>query len=158
MTDRHVRVYGIAAALLIGASGFALVPHASKDRMAIVPGTQYSSGAAGSSDALRVDTDALVASAPFRASRAAPSVDYQPGSAEPSGPPAALERPPWRLTGVLVGSPTVAVFEGFRDNAPRLLAAGEGVDAYTVAFVSGDSVVVAGRGGPWTFTVEATWR
>ena len=158
MTPTRRDVFGLTAAMVVGASGFALVPAASRDRSAALPATQDTGALQVSRDTSLSDARDVARLAPFRANRTAALLEYEPGSPEPTAPPPALERPTWRLTGVLFGSPAVAVFEGFQDNAPRLLASGDSVEAYLVAAISGDSVVVEGRGTRWKFTVEAPWR
>ncbi|MGE3635619.1 MAG: hypothetical protein AB7P00_37285 [Sandaracinaceae bacterium] len=65
------------------------------------------------------------------------------------------EQPAWILTGVLDGTPRVAVLEG--GGATYVLAAGDEVGSYRVTDVAEDAVIIESGGASWTITLEAPW-
>lgn len=103
--------------------------------------------------------------APFQEDREAPSRRYQPAlisarrAADSVAAVTEADRPPWTLTGVIIGSPPVAVFEGIPGSADsaRVLAQGDQVEEFTVARIRASGVdVVRGR-QTWTFTITPPW-
>jgi hypothetical protein len=111
-----------------------------------------------------VNVVALVGQDPFRAARRPPSPRYlAPGlgpDGEPEEPaPPPTPRPEWTLTGVIWGSPPLAVFDGVPDNLTAgLLAEGDSVGPIRVDRIAPDTVYLRGVGAAWAFVIEVPWK
>lgn len=118
--------------------------------------------------------------APFQASRTLPPERYTPeaaaaAEAEAAAAAAAKEndrraaqeaaelqanKPEWKLTGVLVGSSNVALFDGPTgpEGSVGVLGVGDEVDGFTVSVIEADSVVVTKDEASWTYTLTTPWN
>jgi hypothetical protein len=115
---------------------------------------------------LHPDSAALLA--PFRADRQPPPRRYDPAAIVReeearvrAAAAAALDarRPQWTLTGVLLGDPPSAVFDGLPgpDGPVAVLGVGDEVDGFRIESISDSGVVVSLEGHTWTFTVTNPW-
>jgi hypothetical protein len=145
-----------ALAGAIGASGLAMVPVAQRDRSVHLPVTPVRTTPPAHLPESR-PAEAVWALAPFRADREPPTTRFD--ATEPlEAPERGHERPPWFLSGVIMGDVPLAVFEEHQGGATYIVTVGGEVDGYVVAAVGEDTAVVTSGSNRWTFTVEAPWR
>jgi hypothetical protein len=67
------------------------------------------------------------------------------------------QRPEWTLTGVILGSPRLAILDGPRAGEGGVFAPGDLVDGFTVAEILADRVVITRGEQAWTFALTPPW-
>lgn len=145
----------------------ALVPEILED------GGSHAAGLEEEMDHPEPHTDSVWTLAPFRVDREPPAARYSVSridelraqaqaqdAARSTPPPNASQRPPWTLTGVVVGTPTLAVLEGVSaaEGSTRVVGEGDEVEGLTVVEITQDSVVVHGGDRTWTFPLVRPWN
>jgi type II secretory pathway component PulC len=71
---------------------------------------------------------------------------------------AEAQRPPWVLSGVILGDPPIAIFSQVPNGTgTAVLAAGEEVGGFVVSQIYSDSVVISRDGQVWTLGVTPPW-
>jgi len=92
----------------------------------------------------------------FRAGRRPAVVPFNAQTADAGAPPPpAIPLPPLRLSGILVGSDTAALVDGFPgSDASRVVHAGERIGEFTVRSIGTDNVTIAGRDTSWTLRLR----
>jgi hypothetical protein len=99
---------------------------------------------------------------PFRASRAASVVRFDPRGTDNGGPPPQFDRPPrpqFVLAGILLGAEPAALIDGLPGaGATRVLRAGERFGEYHVRSITTDAVVIAGRDTTWTIRLRSRFQ
>jgi hypothetical protein len=101
------------------------------------------------------------ARAPFRATRVAPSVAYDPDRRPPADapPPAPTAKPTLALSGIVWGAVPSAVLEGLPGvEGARVVRPGEVVSGLKVKRIGRDAVLVTGLDTAWTLKVRVPWR
>jgi hypothetical protein len=105
-----------------------------------------------------VDSLATAASArdPFRASRAAAPVPFDPDrAADAPPPPPRPSLPPLTLVGVALGAEPAALVDGLPGTeSTRVLRVGETVAGFTVRRIEDHRVLIAGPDTTWTLRVR----
>jgi hypothetical protein len=146
-------------ALLAALAGLAMIPRALRDRVPAAVEFTYVRHAPEVSPALGWSAVTVVGLNPFRWDHKATSPRYDraapagPGDPGLPGPPPEI-RPGWRLTGILWGTPPVAVFEGVEGHAgPGIFAAGDTASGVTVTVIWPDSVLLRQGDRAWTYAL-----
>lgn len=144
-----------ALALSAGSAGRAFSrPDGADQPVAVGPAPDGVPEARRSADSIA----SIIASGdPFRSTRSPATVRYDPRVADgvAAAPPAAPQRPPLVLVGILNGHHASALLDGVPGSeVTRVVRAGDRIGDFSVRHIAGDSVVVSGRDTTWTIRVR----